>query len=276
MKNLAWLGILVACAVPATAFADEPLPPSTVLRPIRMLDVDPASSLAATIDNGWVTTGTTEGGDDGAWIGGLEVSGELGLADHVKAFASLPIVYTMAGSDSAGLGNVTLGGALLGTTGPFAGALSFSYSMGGEDSGAFGRLLRAEHTRFWTASDVLHGGADFRWRGGPVVLQAALGLTSLVDEHVGRENLLGGRVGLAVPTASGPTFFLEAGLEGAVGAGDTEYRREGTAERADLGLRGRIGEDGQTFALSISGLDMEEATSLTLSFELRSDFAAIR
>jgi hypothetical protein len=276
MRSLAWFGILVACAAPGMARADAPLP-TTVLRPVRMLDVDPASSLAATIDNGWVTTGATDSdARDSVWVGGLEVSGELALADHVKLFASQPAVYTLAGSDFGGLGNLTLGGALLGAHGPFAGALSFSYSLAGETSGAMGQLLRAEHTRFWTQSDVIHTGVDARWRGTHAVLQLALGFTSLVDEHAGREYLLASRLGLAFPTATGPTFFVEAGLEAPAGDTDGDYARIGRAERADVGLRGRIGGSEQTFALALSGLVVDDVTSLTLAFELRSDFAAIR
>jgi hypothetical protein len=277
MRSLAWLGIVVACVAPATARADELLP-TTVLRPVRMLDVDPASSLAATVDNGWVTTGVDDSHDkDSVWVGGVEVSGELALADHVKLFASQPFAYTMAGSDHAGLGNLTLGTVLLGANGPLTGALSFSYSRAGETSAAFGELLRAEHTHFWTHSDVLHGGIDGRWRGSRAVLQVAVGLTSLVEEDRGRQYLVAGRAGVAFPTASGPTFFVEAGVEASTAVRDADGRtsRDGGAARADLGLRGRIGEAGQTFALAVSGLAMHDVTSLTLAFELRSDFGAV-
>ena len=264
--------LAVLAAAPGVAFADEPAaaPAATAARPLTMRDVTPTTSIGVRT-NASVITGEEF---DNLFIGELVLDGEVALGPNAKLFGNVPLVMGRAvdGDNEGapeGVGNVTLGALYTNRSGNLTGAVGGAISFAGSDEGLIGLNARFDLASYWTIGNVYQGFVSLRSDNerGFVELQATYSYADFADFNEGSGHIDVGQLqlGAGAPISPDLAFIGEIGVM---------RELEDGAEvifTADVGLRGKLGAQGQSWMAKAGLLHIDEVNAFGASLELRSD-----
>jgi hypothetical protein len=275
--------LAVLATAPGVAFADEPAPAPTAgpiampvapavtaVRPLTMHDVTPTTSIGVRTSASVVT------GDESEefFVGELVLDGEVALGPNAKLFGNVPFVMGRAfeGDNEGapeGIGNLTLGALYTNRSGNLTGAIGGAISFAGSDEGFVGLNARVDIPSYWTVGNVYQGFVSMRSdtdRGffeGQASYYYASGFDfEFTDEHISFGQV---QLGAGAPISPQVAFIGEIGI--------TRAFEEGAELifTADAGLRGKLGDKGQSWMAKAGLLHIDEVNAFGASLELRSD-----
>jgi hypothetical protein len=271
--------LVVLAAAPGVAFADETAvapadaPAATAVRPLTMRDITPVTSIGVRS----TATMVSSDADRNFFVGELALDAEVALGAHAKLFGNVPLAMARVidGDNEGapeGMGNVTLGALYTNKSGNLTGALGGAASFGGTDEGFVGLNARFDIPSYWTIGNVYQGFLSMRsdsdagfFEGQATYIYAD---TSDFDEFGGGDaSITFGQLQFGGGANISPTvaFIGEASLMTAF-EDDADFFFS-----ADVGLRGKLGDRGQSWMAKAGLLHVDDVTNLGVSLELRSD-----
>jgi hypothetical protein len=263
----AWILAATIClaAAPRLAHAED-----ASARGLHVRNTQPTTSVGVRAGGSIV-----DGGEALSWLGELQLDAEVALGAHVALFGGLPFsLGRTSGSDHdvdepEGVGNLTLGGlySRFDAHAGMGGAVGVAVSFAGEADGAAGLHAHADLPSYWTFGNVYQAFATGRFDNGRqfLLVQSSYLFLDGVDDGESHFDILQLQLGGGFRLANGTTLLVEASA-----ARDLEGAPADTAVTVDVGLRG--GFDARTsWMFELGGTYLEGATSVGLSFELRTD-----